>query len=120
MCRISRSSFDKRDAGPSSKFKEKVKNWLEKWSDNITDEWKEFVRPDNCNASKIYGMVKTHKADNPVHVITSGWNTVVEKLSILVQKTLYPLADRLNSKINDTNNMLEFIDDINKSVLYEK
>ena len=103
---INRSSFDKLDADPSRKFKEKVNNWLEKWSDNIANEWKEFVRPDNCNASKVYGMVKTHKVDNPVRVITSVCNTVVEKLSILVEKTLYPLADRLNSKIIDTNNKL--------------
>ena len=51
-------------------------------------------------------------------VITSGCNTVVEELSILVEKT-YPLADRFNSKIKDTNNMLEIIDDINKSMLSE-
>ena len=97
----------------------KVNKWLEKWSDNITDEWKEFARPDNCNASKMYVMVKTHKADNPLRVITSGCYAVVEKLSILVEETLYPLADRLNSKIKDTNNMLEIIDDIDKSVLCE-
>ena len=95
---INRSSFDKLDADPSLKFKEKVNNWLEKWSDNITDEWKEFVRPANFNAGKMYGMVKTHKADNPVRVITSGCNTVVEKLSILVEKILYPLADSLIQK----------------------
>ena len=64
-------------------------------------------------------MVKTHKADNAVRVITSGCNTVVEKLSILVEKTLYPLADRPNSKIKDTNNMLEIIDDMNKFMLSE-
>ena len=64
-------------------------------------------------------MVKTHKADNPVRVITSGCNTVVEKLSILVEKTLHPLDDTHNSKIKETNNMLEIIDDINKSVLPE-
>ena len=67
----------------------------------------------------MYGMMNTHKADNPVRVITNGCNTVFEKLSILVGKTLYPLADRLNSKIKDTNNTLEIIDDINKSVLPE-
>ena len=41
---INRSSFDKLDADPSPKFKEKVSNWLEKWSDNITAEWKESIR----------------------------------------------------------------------------
>ena len=64
----------------------------------------------------MYGMMKTHKVDSPVRVITSGCNTVVEKLSILVKKTLFPLADRLNSKIKDTNNMLEIIDDSYKKV----
>ena len=116
---INRSSFDKLDADPSPNFKEKVNNWLEKWSDIITNEWKEFFRPDSCNAGKMYGSVKTHKADNPVRVITCGCNTVLEKLSILVEKTLYPLADGLNSKIKDTNNMLEIIDNINKSMLSE-
>ena len=116
---INRSSFDKLDADPSPKFKEKVNNWLEKWLDNITHEWKKFIRPDNYNADKMYGLVKTHKADNPVRIITSVCNTVIEKLSILVEKTLYPLADRLNSKIKDTNTMPVIIDDINKSVLSE-
>ena len=67
----------------------------------------------------MYGMVKTHKADNVVRVITSGCNTVFEKLSTLVEKTLYTLADGLNSKIKDTNNMLEIIDNINKSKFSE-
>ena len=62
----------------------------------------------------------THKTDNPVRVITSGCNTAVEKLSILVEKTLYPIADKLPSKIKDTNNMLDIIDNINKSVLNDK
>ena len=80
---INRSSFDKHDADPSPKFKEKVNNWLEKQSDNIiTGGWKEYIRHDNCNAGKMYGMVKTHKGDNPALVITSGCNTVVEELSI--------------------------------------
>ena len=64
-------------------------------------------------------MVKTHKADNPLRVIASGCDTVLEKLSIFVEKTLHPLADRLNSKIKDTNDIIEVIDNINKSILSE-
>ena len=62
-------------------------------------------------------MVKTHKKDNPVRVITSGCYTAVKKLSILVEKTLYAIADNLQSKIKDTNNMLEIIDQLNEFVL---
>ena len=47
----------------------------------------------------MLSMVKAHKADDPMCVITSTCNTVVEKLSMLVEKILDPLADRLNSKI---------------------
>ena len=47
----------------------------------------------------MLSMVKAHKADNPMCVIASTCNTVVEKLSMLVEKILDPLADRLNSKI---------------------
>ena len=62
-------------------------------------------------------MVKTHKNDNLVCVITSGCNTAIEKLSFLVEKTLYPIADNLPSKIKDTNNMLEITDQLNEFVL---
>ena len=95
---IKRSSSDKVDADSSPKFKKKVNSWLEEWSGIIIDEWKEFITPANCSTGQMYGMVKTHKADNPVCVITSGCNTVVEKLSILVLKTLYPLDSLTDQK----------------------
>ena len=63
------------------------------------------------------GMVKTHKSDNLVRVKTSGCNTAIEKLSILVEKSWYHIADNLPSKIKDTNNILEIIDQLNEFVL---
>ena len=69
-----------------------MNNWLNKWPEKITEEWKKFITPNNSSAGKMYGMVKTHKNDNPVHVITSGCNTTIEKMSILVEKTLYPIV----------------------------
>ena len=81
---IHRSSFDKLG---SAEFKQKVTDWIEKWSDKIHENWKKFIKPDNCKAIKMYGMVKTHKDDNPVRVITSACNTSIENLSILIEKT---------------------------------
>ena len=66
----------------------------------------------------MHVVVKTHKADNPVRIITSGCSTVVEKLSVLVEKTNL-LANRFNSKIKDSDNMLEIIDETNRSMLSE-
>ena len=45
----------------------------------------------------------------------SSCNAVVKKRSILAEKALYTVTDRLISKITDTNNILEIIDDINES-----
>ena len=36
----------------------------------------------------LYGLVKTHKEENPVRVITSGCGTSIENLSIFVEKCL--------------------------------
>ena len=54
---INRSSFEGPNTDPSAKFKQRVNNWLEKWSDKVNNEWKQFIKPDNCNAGKMYGMV---------------------------------------------------------------
>ena len=66
----------------------------------------------------MYGNIKTHKADNPARVITSGCNTAVEHLSIFVEKVLYGIASELPSGIKDTNHMSDIIDDLNNLNLY--
>ena len=66
----------------------------------------------------MYGNIKTHKADNPARVITSGCNTAVEHLSIFVEKVLYGIASELPSRIKETNHMLDIIDDLNNLNLY--
>ena len=52
-----------------------------------------------------------------MRIIKSSCNAVVKKRSILVEEALYTVTDRLISKIKDTNNILEIIDDINESAL---
>ena len=108
---INRSCFDKLHSDPSSGFKQTVIDWIEKWSDKINKKWKEFVKPGNCKIGKMYGTVKIYKIDYPVPVITSGCNTAIENLSILVENTLYSIADKLPSKIKDTNHMLDITDE---------
>ena len=36
----------------------------------------------------MYGLIKTHKDNNPVGVLTSGCGTTIEYLSIFVEKYL--------------------------------
>ena len=74
--------FSRLDEDTSPEFKQKVNNRLNKWSGKINEEWKKFITPNNSSAGKMYGMVKTHKNDNPVCVIPSGCNTAIQKVSI--------------------------------------
>ena len=50
-----------------------------------------------------------HKVNNPVRVITSGRGTAVENLSIFVERCLYPEVLKIESRIQDTSEMLNFI-----------
>ena len=61
----------------------------------------------------MYGLIKTHKENNPVRVITSGWSTAIECLSIFVEKYLYKEVNKIDSRIKDTPGMLNIIDMIN-------
>ena len=61
------------------------------------------------------GLVKKHKVNNLVRVITSDYATAVENLSIFVERCLYPEVLKIKSRIQDTSEMLNFIDYLNKS-----
>ena len=51
----------------------------------MTDNyWKRFITPINSTPEKMYELVKTHKAKNPVRVITSGCNTAIDSFSIYI------------------------------------
>ena len=99
---IERSSFKQLPQDASKQFEMKVNNWIEKWHSKsiLENKWKSFITPlaplpERC-------MVKTYKENNPVRVITSGYNTAVENLSIVVENVLLELASELLSQIKDT------------------
>ena len=81
---------------------------------NILDKkWKSYIQTECSTSGKMYGLIKTHKNDNPARIITSGCNTAIESLSIFVEKVLYDIASNLPSRIKDTGHMLDIIDEIN-------
>ena len=77
-----------------------------------------YVTHRNSRQGKMYGNIKTHKADNSARVITSRCNTAVEHLSIFVEKVIYEIASELSTRINDTYHMLGIIDDLNNLNLH--
>ena len=67
----------------------------------------------------MFRNIKTHKINNPKRVIASGCSTAVESLSIFVENKLYKLAENLPSRIKDTNDMLNTIDNLNNNCIPE-
>ena len=63
----------------------------------------------------MHELIKTHKENNPVRVITSGCGADIEYLSIFVVKYLYKEVYKIDSKIKGTPDMLNIIDMINDS-----
>ena len=68
----------------------------------------------------MYGLVKTHKADNPIRVTAYGCRAVVENLSIFVKKGLFPEVLKFERRVQDTSEMLNFIDFLMIVIFYLK
>ena len=79
---------------------------MERWSEKVNGNWREFFKPDNCKTTKL-----------KIQSTNCGCKTTVKNLSNSESKTLYHIADKLPSKIKDTKDILDIIDSINESVL---
>ena len=54
----------------------------------------------------MYQLIMMHKKNNPLRVITSGCGTAIEYLSISSGKYLHKEVDKIDSRINDTPDIL--------------
>ena len=63
----------------------------------------------------MYGLIKKRKADNPVRVITSACGTAAENLLIFVEKCLFPEVLKIETRVQNTSETLNFIDFLNDS-----
>ena len=85
---------------------------------NILDQkWKSYIQTECSTSGKMYGLIKTHKNNNPARIITSGCNTAIESLSIFVEKVLSDIASNLPSRIKDTGHILDVIEEVNSASL---
>ena len=115
LTEIDRSLFNQLEEDPNKKFDIKINNWVLRWHRKkvLDHKCKSYIKPHNSRPGKMYGNIKTHKADNPTGVITSRCNTAVEHLSIFVEKVLYRTASKLPYRIKDANHIFDIIDDLN-------
>ena len=63
----------------------------------------------------MYGMIKTRKESNPARIIISRSGTAVESLSTFVEKCLFPEVLKIGTRIQDTQHMLNMVDDLNRN-----
>ena len=62
-----------------------------------------------------FGNIKTHKAGNPLRLITSCCGTAIDNVSAFTKFYLQPLARELPSFIKDTTDLLNRIEDLNQN-----
>ena len=79
----------------------------------INNNWKRFITPTNSRSGKIHGLVKIRKVNNLVRIITISCNTATESLPIYIEHVLFELSEGVPSRIEDTNHLLDTIDNMN-------
>ena len=86
---------------PTSKHVSLVEKWCSKWlqKGQISIEVAEWVMNKEATPGVAFGNIKTHKAGNPLRLITSCCGTAIEHLSQFTEFYLQPLARILPSFI---------------------
>ena len=114
---INRSSFILLNSDPTKISEDKINTWIEKWINRkaIDKNWKRFIKLKDIKPGKMYGMIKTHKENNPARIITSGSRTTVENLSIFVEKCLFLEVLKIDTRVRDMQHMLTIVNDLNKN-----
>ena len=111
---IERSFFTQLPYDMTKSFENKLNYFIVKWEDlGKLEKWASYIKSNYCKPGTMYGLIKTHKEDNPVKVITSWCSTAIAYLSIFVEKYLYRQVNKIHSRIKDTPDMLNITDMIN-------
>ena len=110
---LSDGSFDILALDSSLSYYYIVKDWGDKWVEKgeITQPLVDCIL--NARPGKNYGLIKTHKPNNPIMVITSGNGTAVENLSLFTEYFLHPCFNKEPQILIDTTALLNKVIEIN-------
>ena len=100
---------------------EKVIEQMERGSFNIVDKDPSsdlITGATEVHPGISYPLIKTHKANNPARVITSGCGTPTEKLSLFVETYCKVVVDSIECRVKDTTHMLQIVDELNDVGIY--
>ena len=107
--------FDILGSDPSLSYYHIVKDWGDKWVEKgeITQPLVDCILNVNARPGKNYGLIKTHKPNNPIRLITSGNGTAVENLSLFTGYFLHPCVKKEPQILIDTTALLNKVTEIN-------
>ena len=102
---------------PTNRHLAVVESWCNKWvrKGEISDKVANWIINKEAKPGVAFGNIKTHKAGNPLRLITSCCGTAIENLSAFTEFYLQPLARKFPSFIKDTTDLLNRIEDLNRS-----
>ena len=92
-----------------------INNWVDKRKYlGLSDKWVKFITGViDVYPGINYPLIKTHKANNPARVITSGCGTPTENLSLFVETYCKVVVDSIECRVKDTAHMLQIVDELN-------
>ena len=83
-------------------------------------ELKEYIVNYDVQPGKNSALYKSRTSGIPVKLLTTRCNTAIENLSRFIERIYTPLTSNQPNIIEDTSQLLDLIDDINKSSLPDK
>ena len=109
-------SFDLLLADLSSSYYQMVRDWGVKWVNKgeIAQPLLDYIINPDAKPGKNYGLIKTHKPNNPIRLITSGNGTAVKNLSLFTEYFLHPCVKKEPQILIDTTALLKKVEDINR------
>ena len=109
-------SFDLLPCYPSSSYYQIVKDCGAKWVDKgeVTQRLLDCILNVRDKPGKNYSLIKTHKPNNPIRLITSGNGTVVEHLFWFTEYFVHPCIKKEPQILLDTTALLKRVEDIDR------
>ena len=83
-------------------------------SNDIDDITYKFITDVNPKPGNVYGLMKCHKENRPLRIISPGCNTAVENLPHWVKDQLKPLANTCKYHLQDTNDVIFWLNSLNQ------
>ena len=65
----------------------------------------------------MHGLIKTHKRNNTIRVITSSCNTVLKNLSTCMDQVFYDLSENISCRIKNSNHLFDRVHNVNSANL---